>query len=160
MEGILVQVPQKHFIGMSFSGSFQTLVEGMTAHWGKFVARQHEIPLVIQPDVRYDISDENMKYRMFTEFVAVEVEGFERIPERMVAFTIPARTYARFTHRGPMSTVKDTYTQLFQWLSLQGLELDETAWRMERYDARYIPSVHAPDRPENTYEIFIPLKEV
>lgn len=115
-----------------------------------------QIPQVIQPQVRYDISDENRTYRMYTEYVAVEVESFER----MVGFTIPPRTYARFTHVGPISQVRDTYTRLFLWLDKQGLAVDETALRMERYDERCIPSVHAASRPENAFDNFIPLRDL
>jgi len=157
MTGTIVSLSEKHFIGMSFSGSFQTLIAGMPGHWEDFLKRQDEIPQVIEPAVRYDMSDENRSFQMHTEYVAVEVEGFAHIPEKMVGFTIPARTYAKFTHVGPMTRVQDTYTQLFQWLQAQGLSMDESTLRMERYDERYIPSFHAADRIENTYEIFIPL---
>lgn len=157
MTGTIVRLPEKHFIGMSFSGSFQTLIAGMPGHWGDFLMRQDEIAQVIEPNVRYDISDENRSFQMHTEYVAVEVERFAHIPQKMVGFTIPARTYAKFTHVGPMTQVQITYTQLFQWLHAQGLQMDESALRLERYDERYIPSMHAADRVENTYEIFIPL---
>ncbi|KZE46807.1 hypothetical protein AV540_21080 [Brevibacillus parabrevis] len=158
MEATIVQVPETNVVGLSFSGSFSMLIEHMPKLWETFLQRQGEIPLVVQPDVRYDISDENQTYQMYTEYIAVEVERFEKIPPGMVGFTLPARTYARFTHTGPMETVQDTYRQLFGWLDEHGHQVDRQALRMERYDQRFIPSVHAPQRAENAYEIFIPLR--
>jgi len=157
MEGKIVRLPEKHVIGIRFSGTFPMLEQEMPKEWERFLARQEEIPLVVEPHIRYDISDENHTYKIFTEYVAVEVERFEQIPEGMVGFTIPPRTYAQFTHIGPMAQVKDTYTRLFQWLDEQGLAVDWSALRMERYDERYIPSVHDASRPDNAYDIFIPL---
>lgn len=154
----IVHVPQKHFIAMSFSGTFQSLIVEMPKLWATFLQRQGEISHVVQPTVRYDISHENQAYKMYTEYIAVEVEGFERIPPGMVGFTIPERKYARFTHTGPMEQVQNTYHRLFQWLNEQGLAVDEQVLRMERYDERFIPSVDAPVRSENAYDIFIPLK--
>ncbi|WP_421616909.1 GyrI-like domain-containing protein [Brevibacillus sp. TJ4] len=159
MEGNIVRVPQKHFIGISFSGTFPMLLEEMPKQWAHFLTRQKEIPLVVDADVRYDISDENRTYKMHTEYIAVEVERFETIPEKMVALTIPARTYAQFTHTGPMSEVQHTYTRLFQWLEEQRIQVDWNTLRMERYDARYIPSHHEAARQENSYEIYIPLAQ-
>ncbi|NRR01946.1 AraC family transcriptional regulator [Brevibacillus sp. RS1.1] len=158
MEGTIVHVPQKHLIGLSFSGSFPMLVEYMPKLWETFLKRQDEIPLVISPDVRYDISDENRTHQMYTEYIVVEVERFEHIPEGMVGFTIPAKTYARFTHTGPMEQVQNTYHSLFGWLNENGHQVNEQALRMERYDQRYVPSVHESARVDNAYEIFIPLR--
>ncbi|GED71057.1 hypothetical protein BRE01_47590 [Brevibacillus reuszeri] len=158
MEGTIVTVPQKHFIGLSFSGTFPMLVEFMPKLWATFLQRQQEIPHVIHPELRYDFSDENFEHRMYTEYIVVEVERFEQIPPGMVGFTVPERTYARFTHTGPMEQVQDTYQQLFAWLHKNGHQQNEQAVRMERYDERYVPTVHEATRMENTYEIFIPLR--
>lgn len=157
MSGNIVVVPQKNLIGLSFSGNFQALVAEMPKLWTAFLQRQPEIPLVVQPLVRYDISNENHTYQMYTEYIAVEVERFEQIPVGMIGFTVPERTYARFTHTGSMEQVQNTYQQVFQWLQEQGHRVDEAAARMERYDERFVPSVHAPERSENAYDIFIPL---
>ncbi|MGG4439108.1 GyrI-like domain-containing protein [Brevibacillus fortis] len=158
MEGTIVHVPQKHLVGLSFSGSFPMLVEYMPKLWETFLKRQNEIPLVISPEVRYDISDENRMFQMYTEYIVVEVERFEHIPEGMVGFTILAKSYARFTHTGPMEEVQDTYQRLFGWLNENGHQVNEQALRMERYDQRYVPSVHESARVDNAYEIFIPLR--
>ena len=157
MKGTIVTVPQKHFIGLSFSGTFPMLVEFMPKQWETFLQRQEEIPHVIQPNIRYDISDENHAHRMYTEYLVVEVERFEHIPVGMVGFTVPERTYARFTHTGTMEQVQATYQNLFSWLSENGHQPNEQYVRMERYDERYVPTVHAATRAENAYEIFIPL---
>jgi AraC family transcriptional regulator len=154
----IVQVPQKHVIGLSFAGPFPALVAEMPKLWEVFLKRQEEIPLVIQPAIRYDVSDENRSYQMYTEYIVVEVERFERIPAGMVGFTIPERKYARFTHTGPMEQVQNTYHGAFRWLNEQGIAVEEQALRMERYDERFVPTVHDSARQENAYEIFIPVR--
>lgn len=155
--GSIVVVPQKLLIGMSFSGTFPALVAEMPKVWKAFLHRQSEISQVIDPHIRYDMSSENQKYSFFTEYIAVEVEAFAQIPAGMVGLTLPERAYARFLHEGPMDQVQQTYLNAFQWLKDHGQVLDEQALRMERYDDRFIPSVHTPERRENAYEIYLPL---
>ncbi|MDF2680064.1 MAG: hypothetical protein K0R47_1254 [Brevibacillus sp.] len=157
MSGSIVVVAQKHMIGLSFSGSFQALVAEMPKLWATFLQRQSEIPLVVQPLIRYDISNENRSYQMYTEYITVEVERFEQIPVGMVGLTLPEKTYARFTHSGPIDQVQKTYLKAFEWLKEQGYRVDEEALRMERYDERYVPAEHESSRTENAYEIYIPL---
>lgn len=158
IEGTIVNVPQRHFIGLSFSGTFPMLVECMPKLWETFLQRQEEIPCVLHPTVRYDMSDENRIYQMHTEYLVVEVERFEQIPRGMLGFTIPAGAYARFTHRGPMEQVQATYKGVFTWLKEAGYHLNEHGLRMERYDERYTPVVHDALRNENAYDIYIPLR--
>jgi AraC family transcriptional regulator len=157
VEGSIVVVPQKLLIGVSFSGTFPALVAEMPKVWEIFLQRQPEIAQVIDPHVRYDISSENQKYQFFTEYIAVEVEAFAQIPEGMVGLTLPEKTYARFRHEGPMEQVQQTYLGAFQWVKDNGHLVDEQALRMERYDDRFVPSVHASERKENAYEIYLPL---
>ncbi|MFD2369901.1 GyrI-like domain-containing protein [Brevibacillus sp. GCM10020057] len=157
MRGSIEVVPPKKLVGLSFSGTFPALVAEMPKVWESFLQRQGEIPFVIQPSICYDVSQENHAYQWYTEYVVTEVERFEEIPPGMIGITLPERTYARFTHTGPMEQVQQTYRQAFQWLGDEGYRIDETALRMERYDERYIPARHPRERAENAYDIFIPI---
>ncbi|WNC16680.1 GyrI-like domain-containing protein [Brevibacillus brevis] len=157
MSGRISVVPSKNVIAVSFSGTFPALVKEMPGVWEAFLQRQSEIPHVVSPHVRFDISSENRSYQLYTEYIGVEVERFERIPAGMVGLTLPERTYACFTHSGPMDQVQETYRNAFRWLGEEGYRVDESALRFERYDERYTPGFHNRERKENAYDIFIPL---
>jgi AraC family transcriptional regulator len=76
----------------------------------------------------------------------------------MVALRVPGRRYAVFTHRGPMTAVQATYVTAFAAMEQLGLRPDATGWRLERYDRRFTPSVDSPTRPDNAFEILVPLR--
>lgn len=148
----MVELAAKKFVGMKFAGPFAALPVEMPKLWATFLSRVAD-----DQQLFYCLSEENFQYKTYTEFIAVEVERFEEIPHGMYGFTIPAQRYLQATHRGPMTGVQETYMRLFQWMEKHGYEQDRTALRMERYDQRFLPSVHAPDREENEYEILVPL---
>ncbi|KEO81181.1 GyrI-like domain-containing protein [Tumebacillus flagellatus] len=159
MQPELKTMRQKHLIGMYFSGPFQLLGVEMPKLWEKYMPRIEEIPGVIAPSVQYGVSDENFEHRMYTEFLAVEVEAFTAIPVGMVGFTLPSTEYAVFTHQGPMSTVPATYQAVFGWLAQNGYAQDTSVLRFERYDERYNPTLHEKERAENAYEIWVPIRK-
>jgi AraC family transcriptional regulator len=136
-------------IGLRFSGPFSALGVEMPKLWQTFVARIPEIPGAVQPNVRYDIADEDHTYQMFTQFICVEVKDFSGgIPQGMVGFQVPGRTYAVFRHSGPMAGVPQTYANAFAWLKENGHEFDPNALRFEEYE----------DGVEDAYNIWLPVK--
>lgn len=158
MDITTVELAAKKFVGMKFAGPFAALPVEMPKLWATFLSRVAEVPHeVVDKQTFYGVGDEDFQYKTYTEFIAVEVERLEEIPHGMYGFTIPALRYLKATHRGPMTGVQETYMRLFQWMKEHGYEQDRSALRIERYDQRFIPSVHAPDREENEYEILVPL---
>ncbi|MEJ8545762.1 GyrI-like domain-containing protein [Brevibacillus borstelensis] len=159
MQGKIVQLPEMSMVGASFTGPFQSLGVEMPKLWEAFFQRVSEIGQIKNPSCFYDVSDQSKvsAHQLYTEYIAVEVEKFDRIPEGMVGFMIPARSYAVFTHQGPMDRVPATYQHAFEWISGQGLSVAEQALRLERYDERYFPPRHAAEREDNAYDILIPL---
>lgn len=153
----LVEQPEKKFIGMKFAGPFDLLPIEMPKLWVAFLTRTAEIPHAIQ-GAYYDLSDEDFTHKIYTEYLAVEVERFDNIPYGMLAFALPPRRFLKTTHRGPMSNVQQTYLRLFQWMQENGYEQDRSTLRMERYDQRFTPTVDDPARDENEFEILIPVK--
>ncbi|TCP53908.1 putative transcriptional regulator YdeE [Tumebacillus sp. BK434] len=153
----IVELPEKKLIGVKFAGPFDVLPIEMPKLWTIFLERVAEIPQVVA-GAYYEISDEDFKHKIYTEYLTVEVERFDTIPYGMLAFALPARQYLKATHRGPMSSVQDTYLNLFKWMKENGYEQDLSALRMERYDRRFLPTVDDHAREENEYEILIPIK--
>jgi AraC family transcriptional regulator len=64
--------------------------------------------------------------REFEKWAAIEVTGFDTIPEGMECLVIPAGSYAVFLHRGPAGEAAKTYRYIFEeWLPASGFILDE-----------------------------------
>ena len=148
----MVELGEKKFVGMKFAGPFEALPVEIPKLWADFLSRVEAAPAY------YGVSDEDFTYKLYTEYIAVEVEQFDSIPYGMVGFTVPPRRYVQVTHRGPMSKVQDTYLQLFRWMKEQGYEQDISTFRLEKYDQRFLPTVDDSAREENAYDILIPIK--
>lgn len=159
MDITILELAEKKLVGMKFAGPFTALSVEMPKLWATFLSRVAEVAhLTGAAQPFYGVGDENFEYKTHTEFIALEVERFEKIPHGMYGFTLPAQRYLKATHVGPMTGVQDTYRRLFKWMKEHGYEQNLTALRMEQYDQRFIPTVDASDREENAYEILIPIK--
>jgi AraC family transcriptional regulator len=123
--------------------------------WANFLSREPEFGA--PAGVRYGV---NLQERggINIECVAREVSDLNEIPDGMIGLRIPGRRYAVFTHRGPMTAVQATYITAFAAMEQLGLRLDTAGWRLERYDRRFTPSVDNPARPDNAFEILVPLR--
>lgn len=72
---------------------------------------------------------------------ALEVRGKPELPGDLVSTSIPAGRYARFTHRGHISTIRSTIHAIFMdWLPNSGLELAEGVNFVEYYGPDFEPS--------------------
>ena len=56
-----------------------------------------------------------------------------------------------------MSGVQATYLAAYVAIEKAGLQIDGLAWRLERYDERFTPTVNDPSSEDNGYDILIPL---
>lgn len=83
----------------------------------------------------------------------VEVTGFDDLPDDFMRVRIPAQSYAVFSHRAHISTIKATFEAIFRdWLPQSGRSLAETPG-FERYDERFDARTGT-----GTMEIWVPLK--
>ena len=86
----------------------------------------------------------------FDYLAGVPVSNVDKLPEGMEVHTIPPALYAVFTHKGPLSTLGDTYQQIFgTWL--EGYRLapaDQIEWYDERFD---------PASEDSELDIYIPV---
>jgi AraC family transcriptional regulator len=134
--------------------------------WGKFQGRMTEITNRVDDAVSYGICGtvtaelskpaEMTEDTEYTELVCVEVTDLGHIPDGMIGRTIPGRTYAVFTHRGPLfpSFLQQTYDYIYgTWLPQSGKELDG-GWDFEIYDRRFT----AVDDPASELDIYVPVK--
>ena len=122
--------------------------------WKAFLARESE--LGEHNGVRYGVTlrrDDGEQ----VECVAVEVADLDQLPPGMIGIAVPARRYALMTHRGPMVHAQASRVTGTAAMEQLGMEADEEGVRLERYDRRYTPTVDDGARPDNAYDILVPL---
>jgi DNA-binding transcriptional MerR regulator/predicted transcriptional regulator YdeE len=145
----LVELPAFEVIGLSVLCEDPTPIPAL---WQEFRARWHEITSRSRPERAYGVgvpvSSESFRY-----YASWGSEPGASLPEGMERLLIPAQRYARVTHVGPVSTVVETYRQI--WESL------EPAWQLrpsfgpqfELHDERF----KGPLDPASEVDIHIPV---
>lgn len=69
----------------------------------------------------------------------VPVRSGADVPDGMIAWTVPATTFAVFTHRGPIRKIGETLEEIYRgWLCDSGYSHSGIA-DVERYDERFCP---------------------
>ena len=124
--------------------------------WTKLGPRMKEIKgkkgwcaygLCIEPD-------DYEKTGLFQYVACVEVENLDEIPMDMVGKIVPANTYAVFTHKGPVSGLRNTYENIFgNWINQADVEVIP-GFDFELYDDRFT----SPDDPNSEIDIYIPIQ--
>jgi len=90
----------------------------------------------------------------FEYLAGVALSGFEGLPQDFRTERIPAQTYAVFTHRGHISTIRETMKAIWNdYLPQSGLTLVD-APEFERYDS----GSFYPRTGNGDVEIFIPIQ--
>ena len=90
----------------------------------------------------------------FTYVAAVEVERIDHVPDDMIAVTIPANTYAVFTHSGHISRLPGTVKQAWgHWLPASRYT-HVPGPDLELYDERWDPMTG-----EGDIDILVPIAE-
>jgi AraC family transcriptional regulator len=143
-------------IRMSFAGNTTFLL------WQKFMSRRREITNAAGPDL-FSIEVYNAAFfdkfdakREFEKWAAMEVTGFENLPDQMEALVIPAGLYAVFVHRGPASGGAASYEYIFRtWMPSSDFLTDDrphfavmgAKYRHEQQDSE--EEIWIPIRPKN-----------
>lgn len=122
--------------------------------WGQFNPRVAEIPHRV-PDAGYGFCfTDHPQSANFWYLACVAVEQVTAIPADMFARSVPAHTYAVFTHRGPVSALGETYAQAYKgWLPSAPYEL-AAHFDFELYDDRF----NLKDEANSELEIYIPVR--
>jgi AraC family transcriptional regulator len=140
--------------GLPLAGPLSVLEADMPDIWSSFLERESELGGT--NGLRYGVSLQD-KDGVRVECVAAEVADLNNLPPGMIGIRIPERRYAMLTHRGPVTRVQVTYLTGYATIEQLGMVPDEEGWRIERYDRRYTPSLDDGNRPDNAYDILIPL---
>jgi AraC family transcriptional regulator len=140
----IVKRPAMHLVGVRGLFTPATIPE-IPALWGRFVPRMDEIPGQTC-DVTYGVCQDAANGEgTFAYTAAVEVEAPGDAPAGMVGFTIPAGTWAVFTHEGHISKISETFDAIARTgLSTAGLERASNV-DIEVYDDRWDPATGTGD---------------
>jgi predicted transcriptional regulator YdeE len=149
-----VTLPEMKLAGLPLAGPSSVLETDIADTWRAFLERENELGET--NGLRYGVSLQDQD-GVRIECIAAEVADLNQLPPGMIAIRIPERRYAMLTHRGPMARVQATYLTGYAAIEQLGMVQDEEGWRLERYDRRYTPTLHDGARPDNAYDILIPL---
>lgn len=139
MKPTIVDRPAIHLVGVRDLFTPATMPQ-IPALWERFVPRLDEIEGQTC-DVTYGVCEEAASGPgTFAYTAAVEVEAPGAAPAGMVAFTVPAGTWAVFTHRGPVAKISETFDAISgTWLAAAGLSRAANV-DLEVYDDRFDPA--------------------
>ena len=149
-----VTLPEMKLAGLPLAGPMSVLEADLPDIWSAFLDRETELGET--NGLRYGVSLQD-KDGVRVECVAAEVHDLNNLPPGMIGIRIPGRRYAMLTHRGPVTRVQATYLTGYAAIEQLGMVQDEEGWRIERYDRRYTPMLDDGNRPDNAYDILIPL---
>lgn len=90
---------------------------------------------------------------LFSEVVAIEVNGFAGLPEPFAAKTLRAGRYAVFTHKGSLARLKETFDYIWGTWFLGTQEKLDCREDFELYDERFL----GYDHPDSQIELYIPI---
>ncbi|PYI56313.1 AraC family transcriptional regulator [Paenibacillus flagellatus] len=152
LEPAFVRLDELHVVGMSITGVNSDEVGAL---WRTFRARLSELGR--EPDregVFYAVVELTGE-QWEVSYTACVVTGGEPVPvpAGMVAKSIPAATYAVFSHRGTLARLNDTFQYIYEtWLPRSGY-IRTNGPEFARYDPRYL----GPDHEDSVLDLYIPV---
>lgn len=91
---------------------------------------------------------------LFSEVAAIEVDGFDGLPEPFVPKILIGGRYAVFTHKGSLTFLKKTFDYIWGTWFLSTKETLDCREDFELYDERYL----GYDHPDPQIDIYIPIR--
>ena len=107
--------------------------------WNRFMLEKHKIKKLLREnsvlglcEYMPNITDDSEFYY----FAGNEVISFDNVPVAMVKKEMPAMKYAKFSHKGSLKELRNTYNYIYgEWLPSSGYELVESD-TIEVYDTK------------------------
>ena len=137
--------PEMQFVGLqtnfySVDSEKNNMGEKLPPLWDAFMRRLDEIEHQI-PGICYGIIQQTKaKTDLLEYYTAVQVTQISTLPDEMVTVTIPAATYAKFTHRGGATNLDRTVNYIYSSWLLQSGKRHTYGADLEFYGADYAPT--------------------
>jgi AraC family transcriptional regulator len=116
--------------------------------WNRFIHRANQVPNRLGGEMYGIIFDRPAGSRTHPHemqyLAGVRVSSLAVMPEGMIGHTVPAATFAVFTHRGPIRTIGDSLNEIYRvWLpqsefrhaGVADIELYDHRFQMDRDDS-------------------------
>ncbi|XJZ28825.1 GyrI-like domain-containing protein [Bacillota bacterium Lsc_1132] len=130
MEIRVIEKEAFHVVGIAWNGSYSEL-EQLPQLFTELELRLDEV-LYPAGDLVF-IAPFHCRETEMTYYVTTPVEKIAEVPEGMVGFTIPKKSYVSGRHYGSAEAVENTYIQMFKWMKEYGYEHDDHALSVEIY---------------------------
>jgi len=156
MEPRIARKPAFHVVGLA--GRFTPATNSRIPElWARFVPQMDTVPhrrgwhtlglcMDAQPGSGEDAG--------FTYLAAVEVERLDDVPSGLLGLTVPANTYAVFTHSGHIARLSDSVRQVWgRWLPAspyRHIPAPDFEWYDERFD---------PQSGMGEVDIYVPIAD-
>ncbi|MEK8033802.1 helix-turn-helix domain-containing protein [Ideonella sp. DXS29W] len=157
----MLQRPRMTLVGMrtdfyGIESDKSNMGDKLPPLWGAFLERVGELAERqpgVQTDMLYGVVIPTPGQEQVGYLAGALVQGRPRVPEGMTAITIPAATYAEFTHRGLPKELNLTVNYIYaNWLLSSGLR-HTYGPDLESYGADYIP-----DSAESVIRYAVPVR--
>lgn len=152
---IITSIAPKKLVGNSL---MMSIAQNTTAQlWQAFMPRLKLIYNTINTDLIcmqvYSSFENFTPDTPFQKWAAVEVDGFDTVPDEMETYILPGGLYAVFQYKGAASNFAPSFQYIFYtWLPQSGYEVDNRP-HFEVLGAKY-----KNNRPESEEEIWVPIK--
>jgi AraC family transcriptional regulator len=123
--------PEMHFAGIAERHKMSMPV-GIPEQWRRFQPYIGNIDGAIA-GAAYGLVGDITEDGLFDYLVAMEVRSGVELPPELTLVTTPALRWARFTHSGHVSAIRDTIGASEQWLSANGHEPSEAVHSFIEY---------------------------
>jgi AraC family transcriptional regulator len=141
--------PALHLVGVDGGFDAESSQLGIDNLWAVFSSRDQWIEGVVAP-LGYGLCYDGDDGGNFRYLAATEVDGSAPPPEGFTAKTVPAATYAVFTHQGLAWTIANARYKVHMEM-LGGVELADAP------EIEFYPEDYRPGSPEATMEFWIPI---
>jgi AraC family transcriptional regulator len=164
IQPIILEKPALTVIGMETSflhalSSQATNLKEIGALWERFLHRARLVSNHLSTasyGIVYERPESQRSHPDELQYIAgVAVSSTAEVPAGMVAYSVPAGTFAVFTHRGPIHRIGETMHTIYRvWLPQSAYRHAHTA-DVEVYDQRF----HA-DSADSEMEYWVPVVEM
>jgi AraC family transcriptional regulator len=150
-----IQVIEKEeikVVGISWNGTYSQ-TSTIPSLFKEMINRLEEVAYQTKEPVL--IAPFHSRETEFTYYVTTPVEKIEEIPEGMVGFTIPSKSYVFANHIGSHDEVEITYQRIYSWMKEYGYEQDHNALSVEVYKEEH---KHLNTNGQLHFDIYLPVK--
>jgi predicted transcriptional regulator YdeE len=123
------------FAGVRRKHTFAAMSESIPRQWDDFT-KLGVLPGQVGTTAYGAICGGDPATQTMEYLCAYEVQSFDALPKELGRMRVPAVRYAVFLHPGNVSTIRDTWQQIFAWLPGSGMQSANTP-DFEVYDARF-----------------------